>query len=197
MAAETNATAEAPFSKSRRETRSVTCLSYVTLGPPHSNRARFSPWRMRMKPVTGQVMEPVTRARTEAPAAMPKEEDIIMTRMLKTSLRLALASTILGGGAVIMAVPAAAQTTTASVSGQVSDASGAPVAGATVVAVNSGTNQTFRATTDAAMVILPAQRPAPRALSRDGHRCRRRRPSTQDVDRRDRPERLAGRDAGR
>ena len=85
-----------------------------------------------------------------------------MTRMLKTSLRLALASTILGGGAVIMAVPAVAQTTTASVSGQVSDASGAPVAGATVVAVNTGTNQTFRATTDAnGAYQINGLRPAP------------------------------------
>ena len=72
-----------------------------------------------------------------------------MNRMMKTSLRLALASTILGGGAVIMAAPASAQTTISSVSGNVSDANGAAVSGATVVAVNTGTNQTFRATTDA------------------------------------------------
>ena len=73
-----------------------------------------------------------------------------MTRMMKTSLRLALASTILGGGTLIAAVPAAAQTTISSVSGQVSDANGAGVSGASVVAVNAGTNQTFRTTTDAA-----------------------------------------------
>ena len=85
-----------------------------------------------------------------------------MTRMMKTSLRLALASTILGGGAVIMAAPAAAQTTTASVSGQVSDANGAAVSGATVVAVNAGTNQTFRATTDASgFYQINGLRPAP------------------------------------
>ncbi|MEO5938937.1 MAG: carboxypeptidase-like regulatory domain-containing protein, partial [Sphingomonas sp.] len=74
---------------------------------------------------------------------------MIVTRMMKTSLRLALASTILGGGAVITAAPAVAQTTISSVSGSVSDASGAAVSGASVVAVNTGTNQTFRATTDA------------------------------------------------
>jgi len=72
-----------------------------------------------------------------------------MTRMMKTSLRLALASTILGGGALIVVAPAAAQTTISSVRGSVSDASGAAVSGAAVVAVNTGTNQTFRATTDA------------------------------------------------
>lgn len=73
-----------------------------------------------------------------------------MTKMMKTALRLTLASTILGGGALIAAAPAAAQTTISAVSGQVSDGSGAPVSGATVVAVNAGTNQTFRTTTDAA-----------------------------------------------
>ncbi|WP_238542224.1 carboxypeptidase-like regulatory domain-containing protein [Sphingomonas sp. PAMC 26621] len=45
--------------------------------------------------------------------------------------------------------PAYAQTSTAAIRGQVTDAAGTPVAGATVAAVSSDTNQTYRATTDA------------------------------------------------
>ena len=69
-----------------------------------------------------------------------------MTRT--NAFRLLLASaTMLAGGAVV-ATPAAAQTTTASVRGRVIDANG-PVAGATVTAVNTGTNRTSTATADA------------------------------------------------
>jgi hypothetical protein len=76
------------------------------------------------------------------------------------TLRVLLASTALAAGATIAIVPAAAQTTTAQVRGQVSDASGAAVGGATVVAVASGTNQTFRTTTDASgSYVLAGLRP--------------------------------------
>ena len=69
-------------------------------------------------------------------------------RTTKT-FRLLLAGTVLTAGATVMAVPAAAQNTTAGVRGQVTDSAGAPAAGATVVAVSAATNQTFRQTTDA------------------------------------------------
>ncbi|WP_374943212.1 carboxypeptidase regulatory-like domain-containing protein [Sphingomonas sp.] len=65
------------------------------------------------------------------------------------TLRLLLASTALVAAATVAITPAAAQTTTASVRGQVRDAAGAASAGATVVAVSEATNQTFRATADA------------------------------------------------
>ncbi len=69
--------------------------------------------------------------------------------MKHTIFRTALvAATTLATGAIAIA-PASAQTTTASVRGTVRDAAGAVVSGATVVAVSSGTNQTYRATTDA------------------------------------------------
>jgi outer membrane receptor protein involved in Fe transport len=76
------------------------------------------------------------------------------------TLRVLLASTALAAGATIAIVPASAQTSTAQVRGQVSDASGAAVGGATVVAVASGTNQTFRTTTDASgAYVLVGLRP--------------------------------------
>lgn len=85
-----------------------------------------------------------------------------MKTMLGGALRVALASTTVLGTAAVLAVPAYAQTTTGQVRGQVTDASGAPAAGATVVAVNTGTNQTQRATTDAAGAYsLTGLRPAP------------------------------------
>jgi hypothetical protein len=66
------------------------------------------------------------------------------------ALRLALAgATMLATGAIAIA-PAAAQTTTASIRGQVTGEGNAAAAGATVVAVSGGTNQSFRAVTDAA-----------------------------------------------
>lgn len=71
-----------------------------------------------------------------------------MTRTSAFRLLLASAS-ILGVGGIAVA-PAAAQTSTAAVRGTVTDAAGAAAAGATVVAVSSDTNQTYRATTDAA-----------------------------------------------
>ena len=52
--------------------------------------------------------------------------------------------------ATAIAVPAAAQTTTTSISGQVTDASGAPVGGAVVTATNVATGQTVSTTSDAA-----------------------------------------------
>lgn len=71
-------------------------------------------------------------------------------------------SAIAFGVAVSVAAPAHAQTTTATIRGQVRDAAGAAVAGATVTAVNTGTNQTFRAATDArGAYVLNGVRPAP------------------------------------
>ncbi|UZK70090.1 TonB-dependent receptor [Sphingomonas sp. S1-29] len=65
------------------------------------------------------------------------------------AFRLFLASATALGGTVVMAAPAAAQTTTASIRGTVTDASGAPVAGATVTAVATANNITRTATTAA------------------------------------------------
>ncbi|MCP3736140.1 TonB-dependent receptor [Sphingomonas sp. RP10(2022)] len=64
------------------------------------------------------------------------------------ALRAALATTTILGG-VALAAPLAAQTTTAQLRGQVSGADGVPIAGASVTAVSTGTNQTFRAVTAA------------------------------------------------
>lgn len=65
-------------------------------------------------------------------------------------LHLLFASTAAIGSTAIVAVPATAQTSIASIRGQVSDSAGAPVAGATVVAVSAATNQTLRTTANAA-----------------------------------------------
>jgi len=70
-----------------------------------------------------------------------------MTRKIVLRLALAGAATSLAG--VALAPPAAAQTSTARINGRVADAAGTPATGATVVAVNEGTNQTVRAVTDA------------------------------------------------
>lgn len=68
--------------------------------------------------------------------------------------------------ATAVAVPAAAQTVTASISGQVSDAQGAPVPNAVVTARNEGTNQTVTATTDAGgSYRLSGLRPGPYTIS--------------------------------
>jgi len=65
-----------------------------------------------------------------------------------------------------VASPAAAQTTTASISGQVRDAQGAGVAGVTVTARNEGTNQATTARTDASgRYTLAGLRPAPYTIS--------------------------------
>ena len=68
--------------------------------------------------------------------------------MKNTMLRAMLVSATALSGVTIAALPAYAQTTTAQVRGTVTDAAGAPAAGATVVAVERSTNQTARATTD-------------------------------------------------
>jgi hypothetical protein len=77
----------------------------------------------------------------------PSTGDIFMKRLAIHRLlpvsAMALACATMAGTA------AYAQTTTSSLRGRVVDAAGAPAAGATVVAVNAGTNQTYRATTDA------------------------------------------------
>lgn len=72
-----------------------------------------------------------------------------MNRFVKAGLRTALVSTTALGAAAGMIAPAAAQTTTATVRGQVRSPDGTPESGATIVAVNAGTNQTFRASTNA------------------------------------------------
>ena len=71
-----------------------------------------------------------------------------MKTTMTVALRAALATTTILGG-IAMTAPVAAQTTTAQVRGQVRGADGAPIAGATVVAVSTATNQTFRSTSDA------------------------------------------------
>ena len=79
--------------------------------------------------------------------AAPRRGKDMKTTMI-VALRAALATTTILGG-VALTAPAHAQTTTASVRGQVRGADGAPIGGASVVAVSTGTNQTFRATSDA------------------------------------------------
>ncbi len=71
-----------------------------------------------------------------------------MHKTMTVALRAALATTTILGG-VALTAPVQAQTTTANVRGQVRGADNAPVAGATVTAVSTGTNQTFRGTSDA------------------------------------------------
>jgi hypothetical protein len=70
------------------------------------------------------------------------------------------------GLALALSAPADAQTITASLSGQVRDASGAPVPNAVVTARNEGTNQSVTATTDASgQYTLAGLRPGPYAIS--------------------------------
>ena len=90
-----------------------------------------------------------------------------MTFTNRTAL---LRAIMLGASALTMtavsAVPAAAQTVTASISGQVRDAAGAPVAGAVVTARNEGTNQAISATTGAdGAYRLSGLRPAPYTIT--------------------------------
>lgn len=71
-------------------------------------------------------------------------------KMSKLSvLRLLLASATALTGSVTLVAPVMAQTTTASLRGTITDAAGAPVAGATVQIVSTGTNRTQTATTNA------------------------------------------------
>ncbi len=84
-----------------------------------------------------------------------------MKTITAAALRAALATTTILGTSALFVTSAAAQTTTASIRGQVRDGAGAAVTGATVVAVNAGTNQTFRTTTDArGAYVLNGLRPA-------------------------------------
>ncbi|MES2021832.1 MAG: TonB-dependent receptor [Pseudomonadota bacterium] len=70
--------------------------------------------------------------------------------MTKTPfLRLLLSSAAVVSASGLAIAPAYAQTSTAAIRGVVTDAAGAPSANASVTAVSSDTNQTFRATTDA------------------------------------------------
>lgn len=63
--------------------------------------------------------------------------------------------------ATAVAVPAAAQTTTATITGRVTDASGAPQANVAVTATNPATGQTATATTDASgTYVIAGLRPA-------------------------------------
>jgi Carboxypeptidase regulatory-like domain/TonB dependent receptor len=73
-----------------------------------------------------------------------------MLNRIITRVGFARGASALALGVAIAAAPAAyAQTTTASLRGQVRDAAGAPATGATVTATNTGTNQAYRATSDA------------------------------------------------
>ncbi|MEO6113293.1 MAG: TonB-dependent receptor [Sphingomicrobium sp.] len=92
-----------------------------------------------------------------------------MTFTTRTAL---LRAMMLGASALTMtavtAMPAAAQTITASISGQVRDASGAAVPGAVVKARNEGTNQVVTATAGAdGNYRLTGLRPAPYTITTD------------------------------
>jgi len=63
------------------------------------------------------------------------------------ALRILLASATMLAGSAVMIAPAAAQTSTARINGQVNAADGTPAAGASVEAVSADTNQTIRAQT--------------------------------------------------
>lgn len=65
------------------------------------------------------------------------------------TLRALLATACAGSLAVGLAMPAAAQNITSSLSGVVTDASRAPVSGVQVTATNEGTGEVYRSTTDA------------------------------------------------
>lgn len=89
---------------------------------------------------------------------------MVVTRAsLLRALLLGVATTTMVAG---VASPAAAQTTTASISGQVRDAQGAGVADVTVTARNEGTNQATTTQTDASgRYTLAGLRPAPYTIS--------------------------------
>ena len=72
------------------------------------------------------------------------------------------AATMLAGGAAMLPAPASAQVTTGSIRGQVTAGDGSPAAGAQVTARNTGTNQTYRATSSAdGRYTLNGLRPGP------------------------------------
>ena len=92
-----------------------------------------------------------------------------MTFTTRTAM---LRAVMLGASALtmtaIVAPPAMAQTSTASISGQVRDAAGAPVAGTVVTARNEGTNQMVSATSGAdGRYTLSGLRPAPYTITTD------------------------------
>ncbi|MEO6581711.1 MAG: carboxypeptidase-like regulatory domain-containing protein, partial [Sphingomicrobium sp.] len=83
--------------------------------------------------------------------------------LLLRSLKLGVSSITM---ITAVAVPAAAQTTTASISGQVRDAQGAGVPNASVTARNEGTNQSVTATADAeGNYTLSGIRPGPYTIT--------------------------------
>ena len=87
----------------------------------------------------------------------------ITRHMMIRALMLGSASVPL---ALALATPAAAQTTTSTISGQVTDASGAPVAGAVVSARNLATGQTVTTTADGSgRYTLAGIRPADYTIS--------------------------------
>ena len=87
------------------------------------------------------------------------------TRLLLRSL---LYSVSAGPIAIVCITPVMAQSTTGSIGGTVTDASGAPVAGATVTATNEGTNSQASAVTAAdGGYVLDGLRPAPYTMRVD------------------------------
>ena len=92
-----------------------------------------------------------------------------MTFTTRTAM---LRAVMLGASALTMtavvATPAMAQTITASISGEVRDAAGAPVSGAVIKARNEGTNQMVSATSGAdGRYTLSGLRPAPYTITTD------------------------------
>ncbi|WP_322965122.1 TonB-dependent receptor [Sphingomonas fuzhouensis] len=84
-----------------------------------------------------------------------------MKTMMTAAFRAVLATSTILGGTAILTAPAAAQTTTAQIRGQVRGTDGAGSGGAQIVAVNTATNQTFRQTADqAGNYVLSGLRPS-------------------------------------
>ena len=91
-----------------------------------------------------------------------------MRNSTRLMLRTLLYSVSAGPIAVACATSAMAQSTTGSIGGTVTDASGAPVAGATVTATNEGTNSQASAVTSAdGDYVLDGLRPAPYTIRVD------------------------------
>lgn len=72
-----------------------------------------------------------------------------MNRVLKAGLRAMLSATSILGVGIVMVAPAQAQTTTSTVGGQVTDATGTPIANAQITATSPATGATRRTTTNA------------------------------------------------